>query len=168
MTKGSEGKGSNSAGYSSQKITRSQTGVSVATQALDVHVSVPGSGLTAVSGAALAAPALSYNPSVSTHSPVMTTTTITSSTNTHTRTDPCTSADREHLSSGVSLSSDSESGFRMFEDAGKRQSLLLQDSQMLVSLLKPVGFETTGTNHHTNIGVQGLGPRQLVWRSHLR
>ena len=123
MTKGFEEKGSNSVGHSSQKITRSQTGESVATQALDVHVSVPGSGLTAVSGAsALAASALSYNPSVSTHSPVMTTTTITSSTNTHSRTDPCTSADRDHLSSGVSLSSDSESGFRMFEDAGKRQS----------------------------------------------
>ena len=52
----------------------------------------------------------------------MTTTTITSSTNTHSRTDPCTSADRDHQSSGVSLSSDSESGFRLFEDAGKRQS----------------------------------------------
>ena len=123
MTKGSEGKGSNSAGHSSQKITRSKTGESVATQALDEHVSVPGSGLTAISGAsALAASALIYNPSVSTHSPVMTTTTITSSTNTHTRTDPCTGADRDHLSSGVSLSSDSESGFRMFEDAGKRRS----------------------------------------------
>ena len=123
MTKGSEGKGSNPAGHSGQKITRSQTGESVATQALDEHVSVPGSGLTAVSGAsALTASVLSYNPSVSTHSPVMTTTTITSSTNTHTFADPCTSADRDHLSSGVSLSSDSESGFRMFEDAGKRQS----------------------------------------------
>ena len=123
MTKGSEGKGSNPAGHSGQKITRSQTGESVATQALDEHVSVPGSGLTAVTGAsALTASALSYNPSVSTHSPVMTTTTITSSTNTHTFADPCTSADRDHLSSGVSLSSDNESGFRMFEDAGKRQS----------------------------------------------
>ena len=123
MTKGSEGEGSNPAGHSGQKITRSQTGESVATQALDEHVSVPGSGLTAVSGAsALTASALSYNPSVSTHSPVMTTTTITSSTNTHTFADPCISADKDHLSSGVSLSSDSESGFRMFEDAGKRQS----------------------------------------------
>ena len=52
MTKGGgERKGLNPAGYSSQKITRSQTGESVATQALEEHVSVPGSGLTTVSGA---------------------------------------------------------------------------------------------------------------------
>ena len=116
MTKGSEKKGLNPAGHSSQKITGS-------TQALDEHVSVPGSVLTAVSGAsALTASAFSYNPLVSTQSPVMTTTAITSSNNTHTRTDLCTGADRDHLSSGLSLSSDSESGFRLFEDAGKRQS----------------------------------------------
>ena len=68
----------------------------------------------------------------------MTTTTITSSTSSHIRTDRCTGVDRDDLSSGVSLSSDSESGFRMFEDAGKRQSRRLPPTPRQPDASQPI------------------------------
>ena len=99
----------------------------------------------------------------------MTTTTITSSTNTHTRTDPCTGADRDHLCSGVSLSSDSESGLRMFEDAGERRSLppTLRQSDASQPTKASWVRDHRDQSPYRYWG-SGLNPRQVIWRSTLR